>query len=291
MIDRGKLFSSVRVSVFGGQFKQSQVDGINFIIDAWERTTYTDLRWLAYMLGTAYAETAHTMQPVHEYGGDAYFKRRYDIEGENPGLAERLGNTEPGDGVLFAGRGFVQVTGRSNYLRLGKEIGVDLVAEPDRAMDPPVAASIMFAGMTKSHLNFDTTFSGVALDKYFNDDNEDWVGARHIINGTDHASMIAGYAQAFNEALDNGAPAPEAPAEPAVQPEPIAELLTSTSSGTGHQKAIGGGLAVQCTQLFDKVQSFFTGFHLDTDTLLLIASIAVALVVWKLRSSHKPKGT
>lgn len=55
----------------------------------------------------------------------------------------------------------------------------------------------------------------------------------------------------------------------------------------GHQKAIAGPLAVQGTQLLDKLQSMFTGIHMDTDTILLIAAIAVGLVVWKIRSGHK----
>lgn len=75
--------------------------------------------------------------------------------------------------------------------------------------------------------------------------------------------------------------APEAP--------PIAALLTDNTSAVGHQKALGGGLAVQVTALFDKVQSMFTGIHMDAETMLLIAGIAVALVVWKLSSSHKVK--
>jgi hypothetical protein len=286
MIDRGKLFSSIRVSVFGGRFEQPQVDGINFILDAWEASNSTDLRWLGYMLGTTYAETAHTMQPVHEYGGDAYFKRRYDIEGENPELARRLGNVNPGDGVKFAGRGFVQLTGRTNYEKMTRLTGIDLVGAPDRAMEPAVAAVIMIHGMTGEPGD---TFSGVNLQRYFNDTDEDWDGARRIINGSDHAAMIAGYAKAFHDGLDEeAAPAPR----PAADPPVVAELpAPATDGGTmGHQKAIGGTLAVSGTQLFDKLQAMFTGVHMEIDTIMLIASIAVALVVWKLRHGGSQKG-
>lgn len=197
MIDREKLFTSLRTSLFL-RFKQPQVDGINFILDAWEASGFSDLRWLAYMLGTVYAETARTMEPIHEYGGAAYFTRRYDINGENPSLARRLGNLSPGDGALFAGRGYVQLTGRSNYAKMSKIVGVELQSNPDLAMDPAVAARIMLAGMTGTPAN---TFSGVNLQRYFNDTTEDWEGARRIINGTDHAATIAGYAQSFYEGL------------------------------------------------------------------------------------------
>ena len=53
------------------------------------------------------------------YGGDW---------GKRPGS---LGNTEPGDGYKFHGRGFVHLTGRSNYEHYGKALGLDLVSNPE----------------------------------------------------------------------------------------------------------------------------------------------------------------
>ena len=54
-----------------------------------------------------------------------------------------LGNNQPGDGARFRGRGFVQLTGRANYLRYGQSLGVDLIAHPDLANAPEVAASLL----------------------------------------------------------------------------------------------------------------------------------------------------
>lgn len=182
--DAPQFFAIVR-SHFG-PLEQSQVDGFNTLLDI---MTMWPITWTAYGLATAWAETAATMQPIHEYGGPAYFKRRYDIQGENPQLAKRLGNVKPGDGVRYAGRGYVQITGRDNYRRFGIE------NTPDDALKPEVAAEIMVTGMTKG------SFTGKKLADYL---PGDYVNARRIINGTDNAAKIAGYAQKFEQALKAG---------------------------------------------------------------------------------------
>ncbi len=53
-----------------------------------------------------------------------------------------LGNTQPGDGVRFKGRGPIQLTGRSNYRAAGEALGIDLEHNPTRAADPDVAFRI-----------------------------------------------------------------------------------------------------------------------------------------------------
>ena len=55
----------------------------------------------------------------------------------------RMGNTAPGDGFKYRGRGFIQITGKENYDKIGKSIGVDLVNNPDLANDPEIAAKII----------------------------------------------------------------------------------------------------------------------------------------------------
>jgi putative chitinase len=54
-----------------------------------------------------------------------------------------LGNTGPPDGERFCGRGFIQLTGRDNYSRYSKEIGQDLVTNPDSANEPLIAAKLL----------------------------------------------------------------------------------------------------------------------------------------------------
>ena len=58
------------------------------------------------------------------------------------GNRPKLGNIHPGDGFKFRGRGIVQLTGRSNYQRAGRAIGIDLVSSPDKAADFDIAIQI-----------------------------------------------------------------------------------------------------------------------------------------------------
>ncbi|HEX4769394.1 MAG TPA: peptidoglycan-binding protein [Bryobacteraceae bacterium] len=54
-----------------------------------------------------------------------------------------LGNIGPPDGANFRGRGFVQLTGRANYTRYGRELGQDLIGSPTLANDPSIAAELL----------------------------------------------------------------------------------------------------------------------------------------------------
>jgi hypothetical protein len=164
-INRKFFFDSARETLFSGSLKQSQVDGMTIFLDYWESNSpKADDRWLAYILGTAYHEVDKKMQPIKEYGSKAYFKRRYDIEGENPNLAKRLGNIHPGDGVKYHGRGFVQITGRDNYRRLSAYVDVDLEDDPSRILETEISSKIIFQGMTKG------LFTGKKLSDYFSSD-------------------------------------------------------------------------------------------------------------------------
>jgi len=207
---RDVFFNAVRSKPFGGSLSDNQVKGMSAILDEWDRRrVMNDPRWLAYMLATTYHETARTMQPIREKGGASYFKR---YEGRKD-----LGNTSPGDGIKFHGRGLIQITGKANYVRASKKLGVDFVADPDRVMEPKHAATIMFAGMMEGW------FTGKKLGDYFRDGKADWKQARRIINALDKADTIAGYGKAFYVALQSAAtgdmPAPETP-QPPVQPPP-----------------------------------------------------------------------
>ena len=180
MIDRDVFFGRVRVNPFGGHLTQAQVDGCTAILSAWEsRPEFTDRRWLAYMLATAKWETAHTMQPIEEIGRG---------QGRPYGVPTR-------DGRVFYGRGYVQLTWATNYAKMAALTGADLVRHPELALEPGIAALILFDGM-KGGL-----FTGVGLPRYFSSSADDPVGARRIINGTDHADAIAAIHAGFLKGL------------------------------------------------------------------------------------------
>jgi len=190
------FFDEVRNALFKGKLTRNQVSGIKFILEQWDETGFTNRQWLAYALATAFHETAFTMQPIMEIGGSAYFTRMYDIRGNRPDKARELGNLSPGDGAKYAGRGYVQLTGKTNYSRAGQSLGIDLLRRPDFAMEPANAAFIMFQGMK------DGWFTGKGFDDYLDGKHSDYRNARRIINGTDKAGAIADYAIKFAAALD-----------------------------------------------------------------------------------------
>lgn len=195
MTDRKQFFDRMRAGLLGPTLDQGEVTGCTTIMDAMGGAPDSHV---AYALATTYHETAGTMRPIKEFGGDRYFNQRYGPDGANPRLARSLGNTQPGDGARFAGRGFVQITGRANYLRASQITGVDLIANPDRAMEPAIAAIILRSGMNAGW------FTGHNLVRHLpgqTGTRPQFRAARRIINGTDKADLIAGYAMQFQAAL------------------------------------------------------------------------------------------
>lgn len=200
--DEEAFFAAVRGSkALGPTLSADEVDGCKAILSACRNAGW-GAAWTADALATAVVETAGTMQPIKEYGGTAYFRRMYDIEGSRPAKARELGNLKPGDGARYAGRGYVQLTGRANYLKAGKALGHDLVGNPDAALDAGIAAAVMVQGMEHGW------FTGRSLATYLRAGAPGTLAqfkeARRIINGQDRAAEIAGYALEFQRALTAG---------------------------------------------------------------------------------------
>jgi len=192
------VFDSLRASF--GPLAQNQVRGIEILLRA---TEGLPLRHRAYVLATAWHETGPEssnlhMTPRREIWGPTAAQRGY--EGRKD-----LGNTVLGDGKRYAGRGYVQITGRTNYSKASSLTGRDLVGNPDLALDPDIAARIIVHGMVNGW------FTGKKMGDYVR-----YSDMRRVVNGTDKAELIAAYAVKFETALNM------APAKPvqAIKPDP-----------------------------------------------------------------------
>lgn len=225
-MNRAAFFDKIREPLFGGSLRPVQVEHIEAILDAATAARWP-LAYVAYGLATAYHETAQFVH-LHEKGGPAYFKRMYDITGDRPKAALRNGNINPGDGAKFFGRGYVHLTWRANYRRAGQKIGIDLERDPEAAALPSNAARIMIEGMQEGW------FTGMTCRHFLDRAEPNYIGARSIINGTDRASMIAGYARAFERALiaaGHGVAPQARPAPPAPSPAPKPERPSVKPAG------------------------------------------------------------
>lgn len=202
------FFDSLRASF--GPLSQNQVGGIELLLKA---TEGLPLRHRAYILATAWHETGPAssnlhMTPRREIWGPTPAQQRYE------GRVD-LGNTQPGDGKRYMGRGYVQITGRHNYHRASSIVGEDLVKMPDLALDPSIAAKIIVHGMVNGW------FTGKKMADF-----DSYVNMRRVVNGTDRADLIAGYAEKFETALKllpAGKPVEPVPPSPAPIPPPKPE--------------------------------------------------------------------
>jgi hypothetical protein len=131
----------------------------------------------------------------------------------NPGALKTIfpnGVNKP----YYVGRGLVQLTHNFNYKKLGDILNVDLLKNPDLAMDQTIAARVCFMGMV------DGLFTGFRLSDFITTSKSNYKSDRKIINGLDKASLIAGYAVDFQSALRILTPPEQADV---VNPDPTLE--------------------------------------------------------------------
>ena len=144
-----------------------------FIKEACEKFGVTNKKQIDYILATAEWETAHTCRPVKE----AFWLTE--------GWRKRHLRYYP-----YYGRGFVQITWKENYEKFSKLLGIDIVNDPDFALEPIVAVDILVLGFR------DGLFTGYKISDFINDRHADYVGARKCINGHDKDVIIASMARA-----------------------------------------------------------------------------------------------
>ena len=129
---------------------------------------------IAYILATVEWETAQTFKPVREAFWLTEDWRRQNLRY-----------------YPYYGRGYVQLTWRTNYAKYSQILGVDLVNNPDLAMDNNIALFILVHGFKTG------SFSGRKITDFINRNQTDFVNARRCINGRDRAHDIAQLAEKY----------------------------------------------------------------------------------------------
>lgn len=178
---RQGFYDYVANALFKGSLPAWQQEPLDRIIDEGmlrERT----LPECAYVLATAHHETARFkyMEEIGRGQGWDYGEPILIIRGKT---------------VTYHGRGFVQLTWLINYLKMERKLGVKIVDNPDAVMESEIACKIIWEGMIAGD------FTGKNLADYISPQHADFINARRIVNGTDKADLIAGYAQEYEAAL------------------------------------------------------------------------------------------
>lgn len=206
-----EFFDAVR-PIFG-RLKQEHVDGLNLIVAEGVRRRLLPTQ-LAYVLATVKIETGHTMQPVEEnlnYSAkrirQVWPNRVTAAEAQrlagnpealaNHVYANRMENGPPssGDGWKYRGRGLPQTTTRRNYRVMSGPAGVDLLKNPEKALEWPIALILLFEGMMQG------IYTGRALPEFVSESKTDYVEARRVIVGMFMASEVAAVAVRFERAM------------------------------------------------------------------------------------------
>ena len=240
-MNKANFYKSLRrrnSGVFGTSLSQAQVEGLEATLSECAAQG-ADLPQTAYILATAYGETGGKMQPQREnlrYSASRIpqvfsTSRRQGVPAHklayNPELlantvyggawgAKNLGNTEAGDGWRFAGLGMGQITGRYNFTKWSKKMGLPLVSNPELLMQLDISVKALVQPMLEGWA------TGLSLGTFVGGGRKDYHNARKVWNGLFDAAKYAGYARAFEAALTAGGYS-EAPAikRPVQKPEPV----------------------------------------------------------------------
>jgi len=187
-LDLAPFFSHIRPSSLYKRLTVAQVQGHETII-AKMKEHNVPVSWAAYILATAYHETAQRMQPVKEglNASDAWRKRNLRY-------------------YPWYGRGHVQLTWEENYRKADQKLnlGGALVANADLALDPEISAEVMIVGMLEGWFSGDKT-GRHTLKRHLPNQNKatrtQFKNARRIVNIMDKADLIAGHAVIYQDAL------------------------------------------------------------------------------------------
>jgi putative chitinase len=233
-----------------GRLSQIQVTGISQLLDFLEADRYIQkIPYASYIFATTKHETADTYHPIHEYGPRSYFIKRY---GGQTKKGKELGNDTPEEGYYYAGKGYPQTTGESNYekaedairdeypdvvaefeRRTGKKFDLTVGDQPDDEADPLNMMDPAIAYVTMSHGMRKGMFTGHKFSDHLDEIPPDYKNARKIINGLDKAGLIAGYANQFETILRASKDSASVLQPPALTDQPIAPTSGQPSDIAG----------------------------------------------------------
>lgn len=197
------------------------------------RQGVTSPEQIAYILASAEHESDY-YQTQTEYASGSAYEGRSD-----------LGNSQPGDGVRFKGRGYVQITGRTNYKKYSDILGRDLIGNPDIvSSEQDVSRFILVHGMKNG------TFTGVGVGDYLGNGKSDYEGARAVVNGNDADTKIAEQARTYEQRLKSGdlkqyltgQPATPPPTPAPASPMPLGSKTPTAIKEQENPKVDAGGL-------------------------------------------------
>jgi putative chitinase len=252
-----------------GRLSQEQVDGLEFLLTSIENdSTWESVQQVAYFLATINHETAHTYQPIKE------IRERKD--------SPRRKNQDRYWLTGFYGRGYIQLTWESNYIKFG------IRDDPDKALEPETAYRIASRGMQQG------LFTGKKLSDYINDEKTDYRNARKVVNALDDAEKIAARARVLEAILKTALVgdvadkpvdvAPEPKPEPQKEPPvttvastpPVVEVPTPKGSITSKIAAATAALG----PIFSATGLKIGGVQFSQLTLIaIIALIGVGIIV------------
>lgn len=207
-IDYDKFFEKYQY-YFGENVSRETMKGYTAMLEYWNKAVKEEElhpNWLPYCLASAYHETGWKSRliPCREgwkktdESAVAHVKWLY-ANGYTSAVDSR-GNpyyVEAENGKVFFGRGLIQLTWERNYRFMGQRQGVGTLFydDPDQLLTLKYSVPTLYIGMIEG------LFTGRRLGQYINAKKTDYYNARRIVNGTDKANDIQGYALDFEKCL------------------------------------------------------------------------------------------
>ncbi|MBK7364299.1 MAG: peptidoglycan-binding protein [Nitrosomonas sp.] len=176
--------STINVSRMFPQTPVSHIKtNLPFVLEALEQAGLVNKQMVLMALATIRAETA-SFEPISE-GKSKYNTSPNGHPFDLYDNRKDLGNRGKPDGNRYKGRGFIQLTGRANYVKYGKEINQDLINNPGLANDPHIAAQLLAYFLKNGERKIRACL-----------DDHDLAGARKVVNGGKHG--LAEFSEAYN---------------------------------------------------------------------------------------------